>query len=162
MLKLTLEAENLADLKAQIAELVQTIDVVETVYPSQPVSKPEKQKRKKVGAVEAAPIASMPSIEPQDVPSSTHIPNPDLDHKADSSFVPAHSDEVESDAEEPKEMKVSKADVFAALKKVSDTKGMTAARGVLQAFGYTRIGELKPVDFEKFVAACEKSITAKK
>lgn len=51
---------------------------------------------------------------------------------------------------------ISKEAVFAALKKVSSTKGMIEARALLDRFQSSRISELKEEQYQPFIQACER------
>ena len=46
--------------------------------------------------------------------------------------------------------------VRSALREVFNTKGAAAATELLKQFGAARVGEVKPADYDKFIAACGK------
>lgn len=83
----------------------------------------------------------------------------DLEADADDTKKPEASAMEIDPPEKPKEKAataITKEAVFAALKKVSSTKGMIEARALLERFEASRISELKEEQYKSFIDACER------
>lgn len=53
-----------------------------------------------------------------------------------------------------------KSDALAALTKLNNEKGMPAAREVLLALGYTKLGDVKVADYGKLIDLCNEKLSA--
>ncbi len=146
---LTLEAEDVLGLKAQLIEICQGLGLAmrpSEIAPPEPIESPKKR-AKKEPVKEPIDVAAQ-SLDNSAQPSSNgHI---ELGESID------QQNKTEPAPLVPKPNSSKKELVFAALKKVSTVKGMIVARNLLEEFKCARISELAEDQYPDFIQACEK------